>query len=176
VDEEYGYEDHYPIWSPSYPDGASADADRRAAWEMSMAGTYQTTGETAKRGTGAWPDTGGGWVNGRGDDSMVMLVGYAHMVDFFTSFEWWKLDPHDELVDSGDFCLAEPGRLYVVYLPMAGKVTVKLEPGHYQATWFNARSGKSTTLPVANGPKWTSPAAPDSGDWALLLKRTDRGN
>jgi Protein of unknown function (DUF4038)/Domain of unknown function (DUF5060) len=176
VDEEYGYEDHYPKWSPSFPDGASADADRRAAWEMSMAGTYQTTGETAKRGTGAWPDTGGGWVNGRGDDSMVMLEGYAHMVDFFTSFEWWKLDPHDELGDNGDFCLAEPGKLYVVYLPMAGKVTVKLDPGHYQATWFNARSGKSTTLPVAEGPNWTSPAAPDSGDWALLLKRTDSGN
>jgi Protein of unknown function (DUF4038)/Domain of unknown function (DUF5060) len=176
VDEEYGYEDHYPKWSPSYPDGASADANRRAAWEMAMAGTYQTTGETAKRGTGAWPDTGGGWVNGRGDDSMVMLEGYAHMVDFFTSFEWWKADPHDELVDTGDFCLAEPGKLYVVYLPMGGKVTVKLVPGRYQATWFNARSGRSTALPTAVGPAWTSPAAPDSGDWALLLKRVEGVN
>jgi hypothetical protein len=44
-----------------------------------MAGAYQTTGETAKRGTGVWPDTGGGWVNGRGDDSMEMLNGMAHM-------------------------------------------------------------------------------------------------
>jgi len=26
-----------------------------------------TTGETAKRGTGLQPDTGGGWVNGRSD-------------------------------------------------------------------------------------------------------------
>ncbi|HLY62573.1 MAG TPA: DUF4038 domain-containing protein [Terriglobia bacterium] len=176
VDEEYGYEDHYPKWSPSFPDGASADANRRAAWEMAMAGTYQTTGETAKRGTGAWPDTGGGWVNGRGDDSMVMLEGYAHMVDFFTSFDWWKLDPHDELVDTGDFCLAERGKLYVVYLPMGGKVTVKLAPGRYQAAWFNARSGKLTAAPMAEGPSWTSPPAPDSGDWALLLKRTDAGN
>jgi hypothetical protein len=31
---------------------------RRAAWEIYMAGCYQTTGETAKRGTGYWPDTG----------------------------------------------------------------------------------------------------------------------
>jgi uncharacterized protein DUF4038 len=172
ADEEYGYEDHYPTWSPSYPDGASADANRRAAWEMVMAGTYQTTGETAKRGTGAWPDTGGGWVNGRGDASMVMLNGYAHMVDFFTSFDWWKTDPHDELVTQGDFCLAAPGQLYAVYLPMADKVAVKLEPGRYQASWFNARTGETLAIPPAQGPEWTSPAAPDSGDWALLLKKT----
>lgn len=173
VNEEYGYEDHYPRWSPSYPDGASADANRRAAWQMSMAGTYQTTGETAKRGTGAWPDTGGGWVNGRGDDSMVMLKGYAHMVDFFTSFEWWRTEPHDELVDNGAFCLAEPGKLYAVYLPNGGSVTVKLQPGRYQVSWFNARSGESLAVSAAEGPLWTSPTAPDSGDWALLLKRVE---
>ena len=56
VNEEYGYEDHYPTWSPNYPGGQSADANRRAAWEIYMAGCYQTTGETAKRGTGAWPE------------------------------------------------------------------------------------------------------------------------
>ena len=44
------------------------------------------------------PDSGGGWRNGRGDDTMTMLRGYAHMVDFFTMFEWWKTEPHDELV------------------------------------------------------------------------------
>jgi hypothetical protein len=175
TDEEYGYEDHYPRWSPSYPDGASADANRRAAWEISMAGAYQTTGETAKRGTGAWPDTGGGWVNGRGDDSMVMLQGYAHMVDFFTSFDWWRTDLHDELVSDGAFCLAEPGGLYAVYLPMGGAVAAKLEPGRYQASWFNPRSGRTLALPPAEGPAWTSPTAPDSGDWALLLRRTDAG-
>ena len=101
VNEEYGYEDHYPKWAQNYPDGASADGMRRTAWEIYMAGCYQTTGETARRGTGYWPDTGGGWVNGRGDDSMIMLKGYAHIVDFFTSFDWWKTDPHDELVDRG---------------------------------------------------------------------------
>jgi hypothetical protein len=171
TDEEYGYEDHYPKWSPSYPGGASADANRRAAWEMSMAGTYQTTGETAKRGTGVWPDTGGGWVNGRGDDTMTMLKGYAHMVDFFTGFAWWKADPHDELVGNGAFCLAEPGKLYAVYLPKGGTVTVKVKPGHYQANWFNPRTGKTTAAGAADGPEWTSPKARDGGDWALLLQK-----
>jgi hypothetical protein len=54
---------------------ASPDADRRAVWEMAMAGGYQRTGEIAKRGTGIGPDTEGGWVKGRGDDTMKMLNG-----------------------------------------------------------------------------------------------------
>jgi hypothetical protein len=129
TNEEYGYEDHYPRWAQNFPDGASADGMRRTAWEIYMAGCYQTTGETARRGTGWWPDTGGGWVNGRGDDTMQMLAGYAHIVNFFTGFAWWTTDPHDELVDGGAFCLADPGHVYAVYLPMGRKVQVKLLPG-----------------------------------------------
>jgi len=174
TNEEYGYEDHYPRWAQNYPDGASAEGMRRTAWEIYMAGCYQTTGETAKRGTGYWPDTGGGWVNGRGDDTMVMLRGYSHIVDFFTSFDWWRTEPHDELVDGGAFCLAEPGRLYAVYLPMGRKVHVKLQPGKYKAHWFNPREGKSISL---RGPEntatWETPEPPDSGDWALLVQATD---
>ena len=48
---------------------------------------------------------------------MTMLKGYAHMVHFFTSFEWWKGEPHDELVKNGAFCLAEIGKVYAAYLP-----------------------------------------------------------
>ncbi len=172
VNEEYGYEDHYPTWSPYKAPAASADANRCAAWEIALAGGYQTTGETAKRGTGMSPDTGGGWVNGRGDDTMVMLKGYAHMVHFFTSFEWWKADPHDELVNNGAFCLAELGRLYVIYLSHGGNVTAHLEPGRYAVQWFNPRSGEYTAAPVAEGPMWTSPAASDGEDWVILLVRS----
>lgn len=171
TNEEYGYEDHYPRWSPNYPGGQSADADRRAAWEMSMAGSYQTTGETAKRGTGVWPDTGGGWVNGRGDGTMTMLQGYARMVDFFTGFDWWSADPADQLVTQGDYCLASPGTTYVVYMPKGGAATVRLESGTYRASRFNPRSGETSPLEDAQGPQWTSPSMPDSGDWVILLRR-----
>src|SRR5215831_16604311 len=160
VNEEYGYEDHYPSWAPYKAPSASADANRRVAWAIAMAGCYQTTGETAKRGTGVDPDTGGGWVNGRGDNTMIMLKGYAHMVHFFTSFEWWKTEPHDDLVNNDSFCLAELGKLYVVYLPNGGNVTVRLEPGRYEAKWFNPRSGEYSNALAAEGPIWTSPAAP----------------
>ncbi len=170
ANEEYGYEDHYPLWAPA-PPGDSADTLRRTAWDIAMAGAYGTAGETARRGVGIWPDSGGGWMNGRSDDTTTMLAGYAHMFDFFTGFEWWKTEPHDELVDAGHWCLAEPGRTYAVYLPNAGKVTVRMTPGRYRAEWFNPRTGEVIAIAPAEGPVWTSPAAPGPDDWALLLRK-----
>ena len=175
VNEEYGYEDHYPFpWGEKrlWP-ARIGDSRRRLAWEISMAGCYQTTGERANDGTGAGPDTGGGWVNGRGDDHMTMLIGYRHMAQFFTSFPWWTLDPHEELAGEGTLLLAEPGKRYVAYLPGSGAARFQLVPGSYLARWFNPRSGAWADLPEvvqsATG-WWASPPAADAGDWALLLE------
>ncbi len=188
TNEEYGYEDHYPHWAPA-PPGDSSEALRRVAWDIAMAGAYGTAGESAREGTNIWPDTGGGWINGRGDDTMVMLKGYEHMVDFFTSFEWWKTEPHDELVNNGAYCLARPGEIYAVYLPIrplcgnqehfgykdaCGDVTIRLEPGMYEAKWFSPFTGEIVPLPSVQGPVWTLPRAPGWLDWALLLKKTEK--
>jgi hypothetical protein len=170
TNEEYGYEDHYPHWAPK-PDGDSADTLRRTAWEIAMAGAYGTAGESCRRGTNIWPDTGGGWVNGRGDDTMVMLKGYEHMVDFFTSFEWWKTEPHDELVTGGAYCLAKPGEIYAVYLPKEGDVTITLEAGSYDASWFGAFTGERIPLGTVEGTSWKSPKTPGWLDWAILLQK-----
>ncbi|MGQ9731309.1 MAG: LamG-like jellyroll fold domain-containing protein [Candidatus Zipacnadales bacterium] len=102
VNEEYGYEDHYPRgWGGNRTAPArSADNRRRLAWGMYMAGGYQTAGERADTGTGWGPDTGGGWINGRGDDSMVLFKGYGYLVDFFTSIPWWTLEPDNSFIDT----------------------------------------------------------------------------
>jgi len=170
TNEEYGYEDHYPVWAPK-PPGDSTEVLRRTEWDIAMAGAYQTAGETARSGTNVWPDTGGGWFNGRGDDSMTLLVQYRRLYDFFTSFSWWLTEPHDELVAAGNYCLAAPGQIYAVYLPNGGRTTVKLEPGRYHAEWYSPLSGERIALPDAEGPDWASPAAPDNHDWAMLLQR-----
>jgi len=170
TNEEYGYEDHYPPWSLGLG-SESADTLRRTAWDIVMAGGYQTTGESARRGTNVWPDSGGGWINGRGDDNMTMLQGYAHLVDFVGSFPWWKAEPHDELVNTGNYCLATPGEIYAVYLPHGGTASVRIATGTFKGTWFNPSTGQWYPLPVVHGPLWTSPAAPDNHDWALLLQR-----
>jgi hypothetical protein len=171
TNEEYGYEDHYPNWAPA-PPADSAEVLRKTAWDIAMAGAYGTAGESARRGTNIWPNTGGGWINGRGDDTMVMLRGYARIVDFFTSFEYWKTEPHDELVNHGAYCLAKPGEVYAVYLPNGGDVTVKLAAGEYRARWYSAFTGETAPLAdVVRGPAWTSPKSPFWLDSALLLER-----
>jgi len=171
TNEEYGYEDHYPLWAKEGPGSESADRLRRTAWDIVMAGGYQTTGESARRGTNVWPDTGGGWMNGRGDDTMTMLEGYAHMADFFTSFEWWKTDPHDELVSNGNYCLAKPGETYAIYLPHGGTATVRLLPGRYEAKEFSPATGEWTSLSPVEGSSWTSPATSSPDDWVFLVQR-----
>ena len=168
TNEEYGYEDHYPPWAA--PGSDSSDALRRTAWDIAMAGGYQTAGETARRGTNVGADMGGGWMNGRGDDTMTMFLGYGHMVDFFTSFEWWKTNPHDDLVNSGNYCLADPGKTYVIYIPHPGKATIQLQPGSYKAYWFSAVTGERIDLPDVQDTAWTSPPTPDTNDWAILLQ------
>jgi len=134
VNEEYGYEDHYPTWGGNRKAPArSADNRRRLAWGMYMAGCYQTTGERADTGTGWGPDTGGGWLNGRGDESMVMLKGYSHIVDFFTSILWWKLEPNNEFFETPRTTSVRQELMHVVYArDKAGKAKIYLD-GHKQA-------------------------------------------
>jgi len=130
VNEEYGYEDHYPVgWGGNRKAPArSADTRRRLAWEMYMAGCYQTTGERADTGTGWGPDTGGGWLNGRGDDSMTMLQGYGRIVDFFTSIPWWTLEPDDALIDAPDRDAVKLELSHVVYTrTVAGEARLYLD-------------------------------------------------
>jgi hypothetical protein len=170
VNEEYGYED---LWEQKQGD-RNADSRRRCAWEICMTGAYQTTGETANRGTGFPPDTGGGWVNGRGDDSMTLLRGYAHLVDFFTSFDWWRAEPRHDLVEGPAQCLAETGEVYALYLPKPGRVKLTLQGAlSYRARWFNPRTGEWTEIADGSGPVWESPEPPGEGDWALLLTTYD---
>jgi len=172
TNEEYGYEDHYPLWALG-PGFESADALRRRAWAIYMAGGYQTAGETARRGTHVWPDSGGGWMNGRGDDTMTMFQGYGHLLDFFTAFEWWKTAPHDELVSDGNYCLANPSQVYVVYLPAGGPVTVRLDAGRYTARLFDAATGRTTDLGFVESRSWSFSGTRSGEDAALLITRVD---
>jgi hypothetical protein len=164
INEEYGYEDHYPRWGGGRVSPArSADNRRRLAWEMVMAGCYQTTGERAV------PQ--GGWINGAGSDDTLFTL-HGHMVDFFTGLEWWRMDPHNELVNIGNLCLAEPGCQYVAYLPQGGVVKMALRPGRYRVSWYNPRQGKFTPVLVPSTEQdQCELQAPDSEDWLLLLIR-----
>jgi hypothetical protein len=183
VNEEYGYEDHYP-----YPWGGKrvwparvAETRVRLAWEMAMAGAYQTTGERANvAGMG-------GWITGRGNDEMTLLAGYARMRAFFESMPWWRLAPSPDLVTGESqalpviengaaiapaLCLAEPGVRYVVYLRQGGIAHLRMAEGSYSVTRYNPRTGESIAVDRAmGGEPWTTPALPDTEPWVWLLER-----
>jgi hypothetical protein len=188
VNEEYGYEDHYPQgWGENRVAPArSAETRRRLAWEISFAGGYQTTGERADRGTGWGPDTGGGWINGRGDDEMTLLELHGHLHDFFTSITWWTLQPDADLVVSflpggkrsasadlsSSKALAlrnDEGDLAAIYLPQGGVVTVKgdrLKDG-LRPLWYSPRDGG---VRVARALRSRVYRTPDNHDWVLLFR------
>ena len=166
VNEEYGYEDHYPYpWGEArlYP-ARSADTRRRLAWQMTMAGGYQTTGERAN------VPGYGGWVTGRGNDEMVLLKLHQHLYDFWTSLEWWKLNPLTGAGPANVPCLGLAGETYVYYLEHGGSIQVQLPAGNYAARWYDPRTGSYDDAGVAHGPTWATPAAPDSQDWILLME------
>ncbi len=166
INEEYGYEDHYPKgWGESRVAPArSADNRRRLAWEMTMAGAYQTTGERAD------VPGQGGWITGRGNATMVMLEGYRHLRAFFEKLPWWRLDPAPELVE-GARCLAEPGRHYVLYLASGKSATLRCVAGRYRVRAFDCCTGAwSAPRELALGATWTVPEATGDGDRAFWIE------
>jgi hypothetical protein len=179
VNEEYGYEDHYPRgWGENRKAPArSAETRARLAWEICLAGGYQTTGERANS------PTGGGWINGRGDDSMTMLELYGHLYDFFTSMTWWKLAPDTNLVVSvqphpGAKVQAAPrsfaarsdeGDLAAIYVPGGGVVTLKgdLLKDQLKPLWFSPRDGGMRNARALRERVYRTPTA---DDWVLLFR------
>lgn len=187
VNEEYGYEEHYPQgWGQNRKAPArSAETRARIAWEIYLAGGYQTTGERADRGTGWGPDTGGGWVNGRGDDTMTMLELYGHIYDFFTAIPWWRLAPDTNLVLSfqphlsaqaqprttpGAFAArSAEGDLAAIYVAGGGLVTLKpdLLKDQLRPLWFSPRDGGMRNARALRPRVYRTPTA---DDWVLLFR------
>jgi len=84
------------------------------------------------------------------------------------------MTPRNDLASSR-YCLAQPGREYLVYLPSAGRVTVDLSqaPGAFAADWFHPATGaaKQGELVRGGGSRMlTSPFG--DGEAVLYLKAT----
>jgi hypothetical protein len=69
--------------------------------------------------------------------------------------------------------LAEPGRVYTIYLPHGGSAGLDLSgfPGPFTASWFNPRDGTPGKPFKVEGGGKTAFDAPDKFDWTLLLQR-----
>jgi hypothetical protein len=90
----------------------------------------------------------------------------------------------DELVgnpthDDSRYCLADPGRRYVVFLPTGGTTSLDLgaSPGRYTVRWFDPREGGPLQVGAVRevrGPgRVELGAAPHAAgeDWVILVRR-----
>lgn len=102
-----------------------------------------------------------------------------HALTFFRAHvPFWTMTPDDALASGGAYVLADPERIYVVYLPDGGPVQLDLgtEDQTYTVRWYDPRNGGSLQTgsvarvagpgPVALG---QPPLAPD-GDWMVLVR------
>lgn len=87
-----------------------------------------------------------------------------------------EMIPHNDLA-STQYCLANPGKEYLIFLPDGNKVTVDLsgEPGPFVIEWFNTRTGTTTDGGISAGDGKVEFTTPFDGDAVLylILKRKD---
>ena len=100
-----------------------------------------------------------------------------HLVDLFTSLEWWRLRPAPEalLSQPGDkaaqrfISVSRYGDVLLVYTPEADAFDLRLESEPASAVWVDPRTGTrspATLTRTANGDHLVPPG---EGDWVLLL-------
>jgi hypothetical protein len=90
--------------------------------------------------------------------------------DFFETIPFWRMSPRQDLVDNG-YCLAEPGRRYLVYLESPGPVNISIVPAEYSVQWINAQNTNKRiqAKPTTSGQNLKSPQTGD--DCLVYLER-----
>ncbi|MBN1362316.1 MAG: DUF5060 domain-containing protein [Sedimentisphaerales bacterium] len=145
----------------------SLDELRKDAYVLMMSGASVSVADM-----GGNPSSG---LSGTLDVSLAVQARHdtvRRVWDFFETVPFWRMQPRQDLVDNG-YCLAEPGRLYLVYLPEPGTVTVDIGEGMYQVKWIDARDTSDVRESgiIEERCALTSPQEED--DWLLSLRRVE---
>jgi hypothetical protein len=97
--------------------------------------------------------------------------------DAVAALPWQRTVPSPDLVAVAEgkahaFCLADPGRTYLVYLESPTAVNVRVVDGPYDVTWINAQnaSDRRRAPPSQAGSNLQPPAGGD--DWILVLTKS----
>ena len=100
------------------------DKVRRSAWRIVCAGGYFAAGFNGTIGhSDVWnridaPNRYPFTVRDEG-----AAASWARFYDFFTALPFWRMQPFEGVTGDAAVALAEPGKVYVVYLPRGGKVS-----------------------------------------------------
>jgi hypothetical protein len=91
---------------------------------------------------------------------------YANRIDLARS------RPRPELA-STRYCLAVPGRQYLVYQPEGGELTLDLRSaaGRYAVEWFDVARDRTATAPAVSGGSIVTLKPPFAGQAVAFLRR-----
>jgi hypothetical protein len=149
------------------------DKVRHSAWRIVCAGGYFGAGFNGTIGhNDIWNriDVPNRYTFVVKDEGAAGQLGLLY--DFFTLLPFWRMQPFDGVEGDTVVSLAEPGQVYVVYLPQDGKVTVDLSAvsGTPTVQWLNPRTGAATDGGTVQGGAKRTFQAPFDGDAVLYLK------
>jgi hypothetical protein len=198
VNSEYAYflRDQNGDGIVDKPHSYTLESIRHATWDLVMAGAYVVTGFGStymgghRHPTPFLPDD---------PKNAPWAAQLGRVKEFFTALDYWTLEPHDEMLacaaprgedrsprDRPDqvtgkmllapattyWCLAAPGRTYVVYVrgttePVA--LALPAAAGGWRAERFDPRTGARAPLPAPIGGGSFEFRAPDAQDWLAVV-------
>jgi Family of unknown function (DUF6298)/Putative collagen-binding domain of a collagenase len=82
------------------------------------------------------------------------------------------MTPQPDLASTG-YCLADPGREYLIYQPAPAPFTVHLTNGAYNVQWFDPATGRTTNAETVSGADEKRFTPPGGASAVLHLKRND---
>ena len=167
-------DEDYPGSHGSEPDNRNA-VRHRVLWGTLMAGGFGVeyyfgtqTGETD------WSSENWRSRETKWEDAKIAY-------DFFNAYlNFWEMEAHDDLTDySLDYCLAQIGTTYAVYLPGGSTTDLDLTniSGNFTVKWYNPRNGGNlinSDITAISGGGWRSighPPADNNLDWVALIQR-----
>ena len=179
VNSEYAYylRDSNGDGRVDKPNSATLEDIRHASWDIVMAGGYFVTGWGTTY-LGGKRDPGPFNTDDPRNDVWEEDVQYVR--EFFTSREWWELEPADNLISGSggtQYALAEPGEHYVAY-SRGSTDTRTLSLGDvpsatYRVQRFDPRTGTYTELADYTGNGSVTLTPPDGQDWIFVVSRRE---
>jgi hypothetical protein len=105
-------------------------------------------------------------------------VSMQHLAGFFKNIKWWEMKPLPDLVHDSPqpFCLANPGKEYIIYLRYGGMINLDIGQNEKEFTfyWYNPANGESTSKKTIKGMHTLQFVAPgmypgtlNYSDWVL---------
>jgi hypothetical protein len=178
-------------WYEFIEGSASAADIRFGAWSAMLSGAAGHSyggGHIWRAHVPETPDQGKVWPLERGFERDTLNYpgarSMAFMAQFLRSLEWWRLEPHPELLhdNPAPFCAAEPGQQYLVYARWGGTVWLDLGATPVDQTfafqWIDLVNEKVRQHGTIHGgaireldPPEGYPGTLQCKDWLLHVKR-----